>query len=166
MDRRHTAATDRSLHGGVSRGGGRARRRDRSGARRPSRAGEVERARDRPPPRRQRDDVGHPAAAGSSPKTNPVIIGYDQEEFARRLYYDRPLAASLAAFAAARASTAEILTRMSEAEWRRRGTHSESGAVQRRALARDLRRPRPQSRRSDSPGSRLGEAREPARPAG
>jgi hypothetical protein len=58
----------------------------------------------------------------------PVITGYDEAEFARRLYYDRPLDASLAAFAAARASTAEILTRMSEAEWRRRGTHSDSGA--------------------------------------
>jgi hypothetical protein len=57
----------------------------------------------------------------------PVIVGYDQEEFARRLYYDRPIAASLAAFRAARATTTEILERMSEAEWEREGTHSESG---------------------------------------
>ncbi len=27
---------------------------------------------------------------------HPVIHGYDQEEFARRLHYDRPIAASLA----------------------------------------------------------------------
>jgi isopentenyldiphosphate isomerase len=55
------------------------------------------------------------------------IVGYDQEEFARRLHYDRPIAASLAAFRAARESTAEILDGMSEAEWSREGTHSESG---------------------------------------
>jgi DinB superfamily len=58
----------------------------------------------------------------------PLIVGYDQEEFARRLYYDRPIAASLAAFEAARASTAELLERMTESEWARTGTHSESGA--------------------------------------
>jgi hypothetical protein len=58
----------------------------------------------------------------------PVIGGYDEAEFARKLHYDRPIAASLEAFRAARASTAEILDRMSEAEWARVGTHSESGA--------------------------------------
>lgn len=57
----------------------------------------------------------------------PLVQGYDQEEFARRLYYDRPIEASLAAFKAARESTAEILERMSELEWARAGTHSESG---------------------------------------
>ena len=59
---------------------------------------------------------------------NPVIVGYDQEEFARRLKYDRPIAASLAAFKAARETTAEILDLLNEAEWARTGTHSESGA--------------------------------------
>jgi hypothetical protein len=58
----------------------------------------------------------------------PVIKGYDQEVFARRLHYDRPIAASLAAFRAARESTAEILDRLGDAEWSRTGTHSESGA--------------------------------------
>ena len=59
---------------------------------------------------------------------NPAIAGYDQEEFARRLYYaDRPIEASLDAFNAARRSTAEILDRMSEAEWLREGTHTEHG---------------------------------------
>lgn len=58
---------------------------------------------------------------------SPHIVGYDQEEFARRLYYDRPIDASLAAFKAARASTAELLDRMSEAEWAKAGTHGESG---------------------------------------
>ena len=58
----------------------------------------------------------------------PVITGYAQEEFARRLYYDRPIAASLDAFRAARLTSAEILQRLSDAEWARQGTHSESGA--------------------------------------
>jgi len=57
----------------------------------------------------------------------PVIVGYDQEEFARRLHYDRPIEASLDAFRAARATTAAILDRMTEEEWGREGTHSESG---------------------------------------
>jgi hypothetical protein len=57
----------------------------------------------------------------------PEISGYDQEEFARRLHYDRPTEASIDAFKAARRTTAEILDRMSEAEWQREGTHSEHG---------------------------------------
>jgi hypothetical protein len=59
---------------------------------------------------------------------NPNIVGYDQEEFARKLYYDdRPIEASLDAFNAARRSTAEILDRLTEAEWLREGTHTEHG---------------------------------------
>lgn len=59
---------------------------------------------------------------------NPSIVGYDQEEFARKLYYtNRPIEASLDAFNAARRSTAEILDRMSDAEWLREGTHTEHG---------------------------------------
>jgi hypothetical protein len=59
---------------------------------------------------------------------NPAIVGYDQEEFARKLYYEaRPIEASLDAFNAARRSTAEILDRLSEAEWLREGTHTEHG---------------------------------------
>lgn len=57
----------------------------------------------------------------------PVISGDDQEEFARRLFYDRPIEASLEAFKAARRTSGEILDRMSEADWSREGTHSESG---------------------------------------
>jgi DinB superfamily len=55
----------------------------------------------------------------------PVIVGYDQDEFARRLYYDRPIEPSLAAFKAARDTTAQILHRLSPAEWVREGTHNE-----------------------------------------
>ena len=57
----------------------------------------------------------------------PVIVGYDQEEFARKLHYDRPIDASLDAFKGARATTGAILDRMTEDEWAREGTHSESG---------------------------------------
>jgi hypothetical protein len=58
----------------------------------------------------------------------PAIRAYDQDEFARRLCYDRPIAASLGAFRFARESTGEILDRLTEAQWARQGTHSESGA--------------------------------------
>jgi hypothetical protein len=57
----------------------------------------------------------------------PQIFGYDQDEFARRLYYDRPIEASLEAFKNARRTTAEILDRLTEQEWLREGTHSEVG---------------------------------------
>ena len=55
----------------------------------------------------------------------PDLGAYDEELFARRLRYDRPIAASLDAIRAARASTAEILDRLEEAEWRRSGRHPE-----------------------------------------
>ena len=57
----------------------------------------------------------------------PVIHGYDEPEWARRLHYDRPIAASLEAFRWARVSTAEILDRLTDDEWARTGTHTESG---------------------------------------
>src|SRR5438034_560714 len=40
---------------------------------------------------------------------NPRIVGFDQDEFARRLHYDRPMEASLELFKAVRRSTAELL---------------------------------------------------------
>lgn len=58
---------------------------------------------------------------------NPEIIGYDQEAYARILYYDRPIEPSLEAFRFARESTAQLLERMTDVEWERAGTHSESG---------------------------------------
>ena len=57
----------------------------------------------------------------------PEIQGYDQDEFARRLHYDRPHETSLELFKAVRDSTAELLERMSAADWLREGTHSEVG---------------------------------------
>lgn len=59
----------------------------------------------------------------------PVITGYDEALYARRLHYDaRPIAPSLAAVEAARAASATILDHLDEAEWGRAGTHSEMGA--------------------------------------
>ena len=58
---------------------------------------------------------------------NAAIHAYDQDEFARRLYYDRPIASSLLAFEAARRSTGELLDRFSESDWGRAGTHPEHG---------------------------------------
>ena len=57
----------------------------------------------------------------------PQLVGFDQDEFARRLFYNRPTEASLEAFKAARRTTVEIMERMSEADWKREGTHSEHG---------------------------------------
>jgi DinB superfamily len=56
---------------------------------------------------------------------NPPIYGYDQDQFAKRLFYDRPIAASLDAFKSARLATGEILRCMSDADWQRPGTHTE-----------------------------------------
>jgi len=58
---------------------------------------------------------------------SPVIHGYDEVEFAMKLTSDRPIAPSLEAMRYARESTAQILDRLSEADWQRTGTHSESG---------------------------------------
>jgi hypothetical protein len=57
----------------------------------------------------------------------PAIKGYDQDRFAGRLHYERPYEASLELFRAARASTAELMGCLSEADWLREGTHSEMG---------------------------------------
>ena len=56
-----------------------------------------------------------------------VIIEYDEEAFAARLHYDRPIEPSLQAFAAARATNIALLEVMTEDEWQRSGTHSASG---------------------------------------
>jgi hypothetical protein len=57
----------------------------------------------------------------------PVIVGYDEEQFARRLHYHRPIAASLEVLRAVRLASAELLAELSDAEWSRAGTHSDSG---------------------------------------
>jgi hypothetical protein len=57
----------------------------------------------------------------------PQIVGFDQDEFARRLHYDRPIEASLEAFKAARRSTSDLLERLSDEDWIREGSHTEHG---------------------------------------
>lgn len=57
----------------------------------------------------------------------PVILGYDEPEYARRLHYERPIATSLAVLRAVRAASLELLESLTPAEWTRTGTHSESG---------------------------------------
>ena len=53
------------------------------------------------------------------------IRPYDQELLARTLHYDRPIATSMLAFQAARASSGELLDRLTEAQWAKVGTHPE-----------------------------------------
>ncbi|MEX0782023.1 MAG: DinB family protein [Dehalococcoidia bacterium] len=60
---------------------------------------------------------------------NPTIHGYDEELFARVLCYDRrPIEPSLAALKAARETTVSILEHLTDEQWARTGTHTESGS--------------------------------------
>jgi len=58
---------------------------------------------------------------------NPLIGGYDEPVWAQRLHYDRPIATSLAVLTSVRAASLALLESLSEAEWAREGTHSETG---------------------------------------
>jgi hypothetical protein len=58
----------------------------------------------------------------------PLIVGYDQDEWARRFdYASQPLEESLVATAAARARTVPLLRRLTDADWKKQGRHTESG---------------------------------------
>jgi len=58
-----------------------------------------------------------------------AILGYDERSFTDRLHAtERSIASSVGAAAAARASTLSILEHLTEDEWNRTGSHSESGA--------------------------------------
>ncbi len=58
----------------------------------------------------------------------PVIQGYDQDLFATRLLYnERDIAPAMEAFRGARATTAQLLERMTDTDWLREGIHTESG---------------------------------------
>jgi len=63
-------------------------------------------------------------AAGAT----PVIIGYDQEHWARALHYhDRPLDPAFALIESVRASTANLIASFDAAAWSSAGTHTGSG---------------------------------------
>lgn len=57
----------------------------------------------------------------------PRIEAYDEPTYAQRLHYERPLGSSLDAIRVARATSIELLDVLTEDEWQRSGTHSESG---------------------------------------
>jgi hypothetical protein len=58
----------------------------------------------------------------------PLVVGYDQDAWARLFdYHAQPLEPSLAVAAAARDRTVPLLRRMSEADWAKEGRHTESG---------------------------------------
>jgi uncharacterized damage-inducible protein DinB len=59
---------------------------------------------------------------------DPLIVGYDQAEWARLFDYQaQPIEESLAAAAAARNRTVPLLKRMTDADWAKEGKHTESG---------------------------------------
>lgn len=59
---------------------------------------------------------------------DPVIASYDEPEWAVRLHYERPIQPSVAVVHAVRAASHQLLSSMTDDEWSRTGTHSESGA--------------------------------------
>jgi DinB family protein len=58
---------------------------------------------------------------------DPLIQGYDEPEWARRLHYERAIEPSMAVLRAVRAASLQLLLSLGEDEWLRTGTHSESG---------------------------------------
>lgn len=60
---------------------------------------------------------------------HPVIQGYDQEVWTAKLrYQERPIGPALAAFKAARETTAQLLDLMTEEEWHHLGWHDDAGS--------------------------------------
>ena len=59
---------------------------------------------------------------------DPLIQGYDQEQWARDFdYHAHPLEAALAAVDGVRANTAALIRRLRESAWSKVGRHTESG---------------------------------------
>lgn len=59
---------------------------------------------------------------------DPVILGYDQAEWAKRLdYHQHPLETALQTVEAVRANTVALLRRLPADAWSRAGRHTESG---------------------------------------
>ena len=88
-------------------------------------------------------------AAPADRRGHPTIFGYDEEEFARRLHYERPIEPSLAVLAGVRAASLQLLESLTDEEWQRTAptrtpahTPWPNGCGLRRPLARP-RRPDP-----------------------
>jgi hypothetical protein len=59
----------------------------------------------------------------------PLILGYDQDRWARDLaYHDLPLPPALATIRAVRANTVPLLQRLTPEQWQRSGRHTEHAA--------------------------------------
>jgi hypothetical protein len=59
---------------------------------------------------------------------NPLIVGYDQDLYANLFRYnERDIAPALESLRSSRATTVQIIEQMTEADWQRKGTHSEAG---------------------------------------
>jgi hypothetical protein len=59
---------------------------------------------------------------------NPMIVGYDQTQWAKSFdYHAAPLEPAMATVTAVRANTAALLRRLPEKAWASEGTHTESG---------------------------------------
>jgi hypothetical protein len=58
----------------------------------------------------------------------PVVLGYDQDEWARVFdYHSHPIETALQTVDAVRANTVPVLRRLDEAMWAREGRHTQSG---------------------------------------
>ena len=61
-------------------------------------------------------------------EADPLIVGYDQDRWAKRFdYHKHPIDAALATVKAVRANTVPLLERATEQDWRRMGRHTEAG---------------------------------------
>jgi len=58
----------------------------------------------------------------------PVIVGYDQDAWARVFdYHSQPIEDSLTVTVAARGRTVPLLRRLTDADWKKEGRHTETG---------------------------------------
>ena len=86
----------------------------------------------------------------------PVIVGYDQEEWARRFdYHQLPLDTALQTVEAVRATTVALLRRLPTDAWTRQGRHTESGPY---GVTMALPTPAPRSTAARSSGTSSLEA--------
>ena len=59
----------------------------------------------------------------------PLIVGYDQDAWARIFdYHSLPLDLALTTIDAVRANTVPLLRRLTEVDWQKKGRHTESGS--------------------------------------